>query len=72
MGNETHQEVYFIGIRLSPELERQISQVQRKLYGLDKVMQRPLVSHITLLNPPSLTGIMPNELLPRVREVAAR
>jgi 2'-5' RNA ligase len=72
MNSEPHQDIYFIGIRLSPDLERQISRLQWQLYGLDEAMQRPLVPHITLLNPPSLTGIMPDELLPQVRKVAKR
>lgn len=72
MSDEPHQEVYFIGIGLPPDLERQISWIQWQLHGLNEAMQPPLVPHITLLNPPSLRGIMPSELLPRVREVAKR
>jgi 2'-5' RNA ligase len=72
MNNEPHQDIYFIGIGLPLDLEQQISQLQWQLYKLNKAMLRPLVPHVTLLNPPSLRGIMPSELLPRVRAIAKR
>lgn len=72
MDDEPYQEVYFIGISLPSDLERQISLLQWQLYELDKAMLKPLLPHVTLLNPPSLRGMMPSEVLPRVREVAAR
>lgn len=70
--NEPQQDVYFIGISLPPELDRQVSELQWDLHGLDKATLKPVLSHITLLHPPSLQGIMPSELLPRVHEVAER
>lgn len=69
---EARQQVYFIGISLPQELNRQISELQWDLHELDKVMLRPILPHITLLYPPSLQGMMPDELLPRVHEVAER
>lgn len=69
---ELRQEVYFIGISLPADFDRQISQLQWQLHGLDKGMLKPIMPHITLLHPPSLQDITPDELLPRVHEVAAR
>lgn len=70
--DEPYQAIYFIGIRLPLELDRQISRLQWQLRGLDKAVLKPLMPHVTLLNPPSLSGIMPSELLPQVRKVAER
>lgn len=69
---EYEQPVYFIGIALPAELERHISQLQWRLRDHDKHLIKPLLPHVTLLHPPSLRGIMPDELLPRIHEVAAR
>ena len=66
------QDVYFIGIGLPPELDRQISELQWRLRELNPAALKPILPHITLLHPPSLQGVMPSELLPRVHEVAAR
>lgn len=66
------QPIYFIGISLPEELDRRISALQWKLKDNDRHLLKPLLPHVTLLNPPSLEGIMPDELLPRVHEVAKR
>ena len=69
---ELYQDVYFIGIGLPAYLDQQFSELQWDLHGLDKATLKPVLPHITLLHPPSLRGIMPSELLPRVHEVAER
>lgn len=69
---EPHQPIYFIGISLPPALDKQVADLKWQLYGKKAHMLKPLLPHITLLNPPSLKGIMPDELIPRVREIAAR
>ena len=66
------QAIYFIGIALPTELDQTISDIKWELYGHDKSLLKPLLPHVTLLHPPSLTGIMPEELLPRIHEVAER
>lgn len=68
----SQQPVYFIGIALPRELDRRVAQLKWNLYDHDTDMLKPLLPHITLLNPPSLQGITPDELIPRVREVASR
>lgn len=70
--DELRQEVYFIGISLPPALDRQISALQWRLHELNTATLKPLLPHVTLLHPPSLRGITPSELLPRVHEVATR
>ena len=70
--DELRQHVYFIGISLPSDLDRQISELQWRLHGLSSAILKPLSPHITLLHPPSLRGIMPSELLPRVHRVAER
>lgn len=72
MDDEPHQEIYFIGIALPEALDKQIADLKWRLYDKDGQMLKPLLPHVTLLHPPSLTGIMPSELIPRVREVAER
>lgn len=66
------QPIYFIGIALPPELDRQISQLKWELYEQDKSLLKPLLPHVTLLHPPSLKGIMPEELLPRIHEITEK
>lgn len=61
MDDGPHQEIYFIGIALPPGLNDEISRLKWQLHDSDKAA----------LKPPSLRGIMPSELLPRVRETAA-
>lgn len=72
MDDEYDQPVYFIGIALPDELDRQISEIQWKLRDHDKSLLKPLLPHVTLLHPPSLKGIMPDELIPKVHDVAKR
>lgn len=68
----TEQPIYFIGIALPSELDKVISDTQWELYGQDKSLLKPLLPHVTLLHPPSLHGIMPDELLPCIHEVAEK
>jgi 2'-5' RNA ligase len=70
--DELRQRVYFIGLSMPPDLAQQISELQWRLHELGPAMLKPLSPHITLLHPPSLRGIMPSELLPRVHRVAER
>lgn len=72
MDEEYNQPVYFIGIALPDEFDRQVSALQWAVHDRDKSTLKPLMPHVTLLHPPSLRGIMPDELLPRIREVAKR
>jgi len=69
---ESYQPIYFIGIALPPALDKQVADLKWQLYNKKAHMLVPLLPHITHLNPPSLKGIMPDELIPRVREIAAR
>lgn len=69
---EYPQPIYFIGISLPPELDKQIADVKWRLKDSDKHLLKPLLPHVTLLHPPSLRGIMPGELLPRIHEIAER
>lgn len=64
------QPVYFIGITLPAELYTVISEHKWDIHTQDKSTLKPLLPHITLLNPPSVSGILPEELLPRVKRVA--
>jgi 2'-5' RNA ligase len=71
--DETYdQPVYFIGIALPEALDRQISDIMWNLYEHDKSLLKPLLPHVTLLHPPSLKGIMPEELLPKIQAVAEK
>jgi 2'-5' RNA ligase len=63
--------VYFIGIALPPELNECIDALKWQIHKEVTHSLKPLVPHITLLHPPSLRGISPGELLPKIREVAA-
>lgn len=69
---EYEQPIYFIGIALPETLDRQVSDIQWELRDDDKHLLKPLLPHVTLLHPPSLKGIMPEELLPRIHEIAER
>lgn len=64
------QLVYFIGIALPPELDRAVSELQWQVHEQNVHTLKPILPHVTLLHPPSLKGIMPNDLLPRVHEIA--
>lgn len=71
--NETYdQPVYFIGIALPGALDRTVSEIQWQIHDRDKSTLRPLLPHVTLLHPPSLQGIMPDELLPGIRKIAEK
>lgn len=70
MDDTPRQDVYFIGIALPKELSITIAQLQWSLYDKKDDMLKPLIPHVTLLHPPSLQGIMPSQLTPKVREVA--
>lgn len=72
MEDDYPQPVYFIGIALPVELDRTISQLQWEIHEQNEHTLKPLLPHVTLLHPPSLQGIMPEELLPRIREIAQR
>lgn len=72
MEDDYPQPVYFIGIALPAELDRTISQLQWQIHERNKHTLKPLLPHVTLLHPPSLQGIMPEELLPRIHEIAQR
>jgi 2'-5' RNA ligase len=67
-----HQDVYFIGITLPDELEHTFADLQWHLCSDNAHALKPVVPHITLLHPPTLAGIMPSELLPRIHDVAER
>lgn len=71
--DETYdQPVYFIGIALPEALDQQISKIQWELRDHDKSILKPLLPHVTLLHPPSLRGIMPDDLIPKVQEIAEK
>jgi len=71
--DETYdQPVYFIGIALPVALDKQVSDIMWNLYEHDKSLLKPLLPHVTLLHPPSLKGIMPEELLPQIQEIAQK
>lgn len=72
MADRYPQPIYFIGIALPDELNRAISRLQWHIHENNKHTLKPLLPHVTLLHPPSLQGIMPDELLPMVRIVAER
>jgi 2'-5' RNA ligase len=72
MSEPYDQPIYFIGIALPEELDRQVSEIQWKLRDKDKNLLKPLLPHVTLLHPPSLRGIMPDDLIPQVQEVAGK
>jgi 2'-5' RNA ligase len=69
---EDPQPIYFIGIALPPELDKQISDIKWDLYEHGDHLLKPLLPHVTLLHPPSLRGIMPDELIPRIQKIAER
>ena len=72
MDEDIDQPVYFIGIALPEALDRLVSNIQWELRDNDKSLLKPLLPHVTLLHPPSLRGIMPSDLLPKVHEIAKR
>lgn len=72
MDDEPKQDVYFIGIALPEPLNRQIAELKWELKNRYQHLLKPVLPHVTLLHPPSLQGIMPSELVPKVREVAKK
>ena len=70
--DEPPQDIYFIGIALPPDLDQQIAELKWQLYRKKKQMLKPILPHVTLLHPPSLQGIMPSQLIPRIQEIAKR
>lgn len=63
--------IYFIGIEVPGDLCYEIEKLQGEFHRERGTLQ-PLVPHITLLHPNCLKGIMPHELIPKVKEVAER
>lgn len=72
MNDEPHQDVYFIGVALPPDLNRRVAKLKWQLYQQDPAMLPPVLPHVTLLHPPSLQGTMPSELIPQIRRIAKR
>ncbi|MET0980082.1 MAG: 2'-5' RNA ligase family protein [Candidatus Saccharimonadales bacterium] len=66
------QSIYFIGVSLPPDLDRQITELKWRLYDNQPHMLQPVLPHVTLLHPPSLQGILPSQLIPRIHEIAKR
>jgi 2'-5' RNA ligase len=66
------QSIYFIGISLPPDLDRQIAELKWRLHDSQPHMLKPVLPHVTLLHPPSLQGILPSQLIPRIHEIAKR
>lgn len=57
---EQVQHRYYIGLQLPKELRARIAQIQQSLF--DPVLARPLEPHITLLPPPAVERLEPEEL----------
>lgn len=70
--DEPPQSIYFIGIALPPDLDRQIAELKWRLYNQQPHTLKPVLPHVTLLHPPSLQGILPSQLIPRIHEIAER
>jgi 2'-5' RNA ligase len=70
--DEPHQDVYFIGISLPTELDQRLADLKWQLHQTQKHMLKPVLPHVTLLHPPSLQGILPSQLIPRIQEIAKR
>ncbi len=66
------QSVYFIGIALPDSLNQQIAELKTELYTGNEHFLKPLLPHVTLLHPPALRGVMPEDIIPQVREAAER
>lgn len=60
---------FFIGIALPQHIEDAIVQAQRELLD-ERTAIRPTVPHITLLHPPAVERMEPDELAARIREIA--
>lgn len=66
------QSIYFIGIALPPDLDKMVGALKWQLHDSQRHTLKPVVPHVTLLNPPSLQGILPSQLIPRIHEVVER
>lgn len=66
------QPVYFIGIALPDSLNRQIAELKTELHASNDHFLKPLLPHVTLLHPPALRGVMPEDIIPKVHEAAER
>ena len=66
------QSIYFIGIALPPELDAKIGALKWRLHNENHHTLKPVIPHVTLLHPPSLQGILPSQLIPRIHKVAKR
>lgn len=69
---EYPQPIYFIGISLPPALNKAVSDLQWELRERDPRLLKPILPHVTLLHPPSLTGIMPEDVLPQIHDITER
>lgn len=61
---------YFIGLMLPADIHHEIVQAQHDLFD-ERAVIRPIVPHITLLHPPAVERLQPEELAARIREIAA-
>lgn len=60
---------YYIGIQLTPELRKTVTDIQTKLFDpIDSI--EPLEPHITLLPPPSVGDVNPEHLCLHVKTAA--
>lgn len=64
------QHNYYIGMQLPKELAASIEAVQNELFN-SKLMSRPLEPHITLLPPPAVERVEPEELARQVKVTAS-
>lgn len=62
---------YFIGLSLPPEFSESIFSYKWRLFDETDHALKPLVPHITLLHPPSLSDTPPENILPQVRKLSA-
>ncbi|HEV7952060.1 MAG TPA: 2'-5' RNA ligase family protein [Candidatus Saccharimonadales bacterium] len=77
--NHTHkhldhppQSIYFIGIALPPDVDKKIAALKWRLHDEQPHTIMPVIPHVTLLHPPSLQGILPSQLIPRIHDIAER
>jgi len=64
------QHTYYIGMQLPKELVTSIEAVQNELFN-EELMSKPLEPHITLLPPPAVERLEPEELARQVKVTAA-
>lgn len=65
-----HPKPYFIGLALPSDVHDAITRAQRELLD-ERFAIRPIVPHITLLHPPAVERLEPEQLAARVRETVA-